>query len=121
MAKVLIVDDSPAQVFSLQQLVEEWGHETLTAENGDQALQIAREELPNVILMDVVMPGMNGFQAARQLSRDQATLDIPVIFVSIKDDEADRVWGMRQGATAYITKPVNPDTLYSAIMEAVAA
>lgn len=121
MAKVLIVDDSPAQVFSLQQLVEEWGHETLTAESGDQALEIARDELPNVILMDVVMPGMNGFQAARMLSKDQATRGIPVIFVSIKDDEADRVWGMRQGATAYITKPVNPDALHSAITDAVAA
>lgn len=121
MATVLIVDDSPAQVFSLQQLVEEWGHETLTAENGDQALQIAREELPSVILMDVVMPGMNGFQAARQLSKDQATCSIPIIFVSIKDDEADRIWGMRQGATAYITKPVNPEVLHSAITDAVAA
>ena len=121
MAKVLIVDDSPAQVLRLQQLVKEWGHETLTAENGDQALQIAREELPNVILMDVVMPGMNGFQAARKLSRDQTTRSIPVIFVSIKDDEADRIWGMRQGATAYITKPVDPDALHSAITEAVAA
>jgi len=77
--------------------------------------------MPNVILMDVVMPGMNGFQAARRLSRDQATRSIPVIFVSIKDDEADRVWGMRQGAIAYITKPVDPDILQSAIMEAVAA
>ncbi len=121
MAKVLIVDDSPAQVFSLKKLVEDWGHQTLTAENGDQALQIARDELPNVILMDVVMPGMNGFQAARKLSRDQATRSIPVIFVSIKDDEADRIWGMRQGATAYVTKPVNPDILQSAITEAVAA
>ena len=121
MAKVLIVDDSPAQVLSLQKLVKEWGHETLTAETGDQALQIAREELPNVILMDVVMPGMNGFQAARKLSRDQTTRSIPVIFVSIKDDEADRIWGMRQGATAYITKPVDPDALHSAITEAVAA
>jgi len=121
MAKVLIVDDSPAQVYSLKKLVEDWGHETLTAENGDQALQIARDELPNVILMDVVMPGMNGFQAARKLSQDQATHSIPVIFVSIKDEEVDRIWGMRQGATAYITKPVNPEVLLSAITDAVAA
>jgi len=121
MAKVLIVDDSPTQVMSLKRLVEDWGYETLTAEGGDQALEIARKKMPNVILMDVVMPGMNGFQAARRLSRDQATRSIPVIFVSIKDDEADRVWGMRQGAIAYITKPVDPDILQSAIMEAVAA
>jgi twitching motility two-component system response regulator PilH len=121
MATVLIVDDSPAQIFSLQELLEEWGHETLAAQSGDEALQIARKELPDVILMDVVMPGMSGFQTARKLSRDLATRTIPVIFVSIKDDEADRIWGMRQGATAYVTKPVNPDILLSAISDAVAA
>jgi len=119
MAKVLIVDDSPAQVFNLKKLVEGWGHEALTAESGASALQIARQEHPHVILMDIVMPGMSGFQAARKLTRDQSTHDIPVIFVSIKDTEADRVWGMRQGATAYVTKPVNPDTLLTAISDAV--
>jgi len=121
MAKVLIVDDSPAQIFTLKKLLESWGHETLTAKNGNQALQIARQEQPNVILMDIVMPGMSGFQTARKLSRDQTTHSIPVIFVSIKDDEADRVWGMRQGATAYVTKPVNPEILLTAISDAVAA
>jgi twitching motility two-component system response regulator PilH len=121
MAKVLIVDDSPSQVFTLKKLVEDWGHETLTAESGAQAMQIARQEQPNVILMDVVMSGMSGFQATRKLSRDQATRAIPVIFVSIRDGEADRVWGMRQGAIAYVTKPVNPEKLLTAITEAVAA
>lgn len=121
MAKVLIVDDSPAQIFTLKQLVEEWGHEALTAQSGDSALQIAREQQPNVILMDIVMPGMSGFQTARKLTKDQATHSIPVIFVSIRDDEADRVWGMRQGATAYVTKPVNPELLLTAITNAVAA
>ena len=121
MVKVLIVDDSPAQVFTLKKLVEEWGYEALTAQSGDMALQIAREEQPNVILMDIVMPGMSGFQTARKLTRDQTTHGIPVIFVSIRDDEADRVWGMRQGATAYVTKPVNPELLLTAITDAVAA
>ena len=119
MAKVLIVDDSPAQIFTLKKLVEDWGHETLTAQSGDQALQIARQEQPNVILMDVIMPGMSGFQATRKLSKDQVTHSIPVIFVSIRDSESDRVWGMRQGATAYITKPVNPEILLTAISDAV--
>jgi twitching motility two-component system response regulator PilH len=121
MAKVLIVDDSPAQVFTLKKLIEDWGHETLIAENGDQALQIARDELPNVILMDIVMPGMSGFQVTRKLSKDQTTHGIPVIFVSTKDGEADRVWGMRQGATAFVTKPVNPELLMTAITDAIAA
>ena len=121
MAKVLIVDDSPTQVFTLKKLVEEWGHETLIAENGDQALELARSEQPNVILMDIVMPGMSGFQTTRKLSKDQATHSIPVIFVSTMDGEADRIWGMRQGATAFVTKPVNAASLFSAISEAVAA
>jgi len=121
MAKILIVDDSPTQIFTLKHLVENWGFEAISAENGDQALEIARQESPDVILMDVVMPGMSGFQTTRKLSKDLATCKIPVIFVSTKDGEADRVWGMRQGATAYVTKPVNPDTLFNAISEAIAA
>lgn len=121
MAKVLIVDDSPAQVLNLSNLIENWGHYAISAENGDEALQVAREESPDVILMDVVMPGMSGFQATRKLSKDLATCRIPVIFVSTKDGEADRIWGMRQGATAYVTKPVNPEKLLSAISAAIAA
>ena len=121
MAKVLIVDDSPAQIITLKKLVEEWGHETITAQSGDMALKVAREQQPNVILMDIVMPGMSGFQTARKLTKDQATHSIPVIFVSIRDDEADRIWGMRQGATAYVTKPVDPELLQTAITDAVAA
>jgi len=121
MAKVLIVDDSPTQVFTLKKLIEEWGHEALVAENGDDALEMARLEQPNVILMDVIMPGMSGFQATRKLSKDQATQTIPVIFVSNMDGEADRVWGLRQGATAYVTKPIDAKSLFNAISEAVAA
>jgi len=121
MAKVLIVDDSPAQIFTLKKLVEDWGHEALVAEDGDQALKIAREEQPNVILMDIVMPGMSGFQTTRKLSRDQVTTSIPVIFVSTKSSDTDQVWGMRQGAIGYVTKPVNPDQLLNAITDAVAA
>ena len=98
MSKVLIVDDSPVQIFALKKLVEKWGHETLIAENGNQALGIAREQQPDVILMDIIMPGMSGFQTTRTLSKDQSTCSIPVIFVSNKDGEADRIWGMRQSA-----------------------
>lgn len=120
MAKVLIVDDSPTQVYTMKKLVEEWGYEALVAVNGDEALELAREQQPSVILMDVIMPGMSGFQTTRQLFKDQATHGIPVIFVSSRDGEADRVWAMRQGAIAYVTKPINPDMLYTAITEAVA-
>ncbi len=121
MARVLIVEDSEAQRYNLQQLVQGWGHETVVAEDGPSALRVARESTPDIILMDVVMPGMSGFQTARQLSRDEATQHIPVIFVTTRDAETDRFWGMRQGASAYITKPVNPEHLNSAISEAMAA
>jgi twitching motility two-component system response regulator PilH len=121
MSKVLIVDDSPAQIFTLKNLVEEWGHEALIAENGDQAFELASQEKPDVILMDIIMPGMSGFQTTRKLSKDPATQGIPVIFVSNKDGESDRVWGMRQGAIGYVTKPVNPELLFTAISNAVAA
>lgn len=121
MVKVLIVDDSPAQIFRLKSLVEAWGHETLIAENGNQALEMAQQNQPDVILMDIIMPGMSGFQATRTLSKDPATRTIPVIFVSTKDGESDRVWGMRQGAIGFVTKPVNPELLQSAITSAIAA
>lgn len=121
MPKVLIVDDSPAQLYSLKRIVEKGGLETVTADSGELALQLASSEHPSVILMDVVMPGMSGFQATRKLTRDETTRHIPVIFVTSKSDESDRVWGMRQGASDYITKPVNPNDLLTAIKGVMAA
>ena len=121
MPKILIVDDSPAQRHSLRQMVEQAGHEALVAESGEQALELAALEHPAVILMDIVMPGMSGYQATRKLGRSDTTRHIPVIFVSSRDGEADREWGLRQGAREYVTKPVNPARLLNAISEAMAA
>lgn len=121
MSKILIVDDSPTQLYSLRQIVEGGGHQTLTAASGEQALELAADENPAVILMDIVMPGMSGYQAKRRLGKTDSTRHIPVIFVTSKDGEADRVWGLRQGAREYVTKPVNPALLLTAISEAMAA
>lgn len=121
MSKILIVDDSPSQLHRLRKIVEQAGHQAVVAESGERALEIAHDENPAVILMDIVMPGMNGYQAKRRLGRNESTRNIPVIFVSTKDGEADRAWGMRQGATEYVTKPVDPNSLLSAISEAMAA
>jgi twitching motility two-component system response regulator PilH len=121
MAKILIVDDSPTTTFTLRKLLEGWGHQVFMADSGDQALVTARQEHPSVILMDIVMPGMSGFQATRNLARDPGTSDIPVIFVTKKDGDADKQWGMRQGAVAYVTKPINAEMLQIAIGEAIAA
>ena len=121
MSKVLIVDDSPAQLYCLRQIVERGGHQIVTADSGEQAIELAADEHPEVILMDIVMPGMSGYQAKRKLGKVESTQHIPVIFVSTKDGEADRAWGLRQGASEYVTKPVNPNLLLTAISEAMAA
>ena len=101
MARILIVDDSPSQLAGIRRIVERLGHETLTAEDGQAGVELARRELPDLILMDVVMPNLNGFQATRSITRDPATSHIPVILVTTKDQQTDRVWGMRQGARGY--------------------
>jgi len=111
MARILIVDDSPTEMYKLTGMLEKHGHEVLKAENGADGVALARHEKPDAVLMDIVMPGVNGFQATRQLSKDPETAHIPVIIVTTKDQETDKVWGQRQGAKDYLTKPVDEDTL----------
>ena len=111
MAKILIVDDSPSQLLGIQRIVEKLGHESITAEDGAAGVEVAKRELPDMVLMDVVMPNLNGFQATRTLSREATTKHIPVILVTTKDQDTDRVWGMRQGAKAYLAKPFGEEEL----------
>lgn len=120
MAKVLIVDDSPTETYKLTSILEKNGHSVITAENGENGVIVAKQELPDVVLMDIVMPGLNGFQATRQLTKAAETSDIPVIIVTTKDQETDRVWGLRQGAKAYLTKPIEEKTLMDVITEVTA-
>lgn len=117
MAKVLIVDDSPTETYKLTGMLEKAGHQVITASNGEEGVATAKAELPALVLMDIVMPGLNGFQATRQLSKSQETSHIPVIIVTTKDQETDRVWGMRQGAKAYLTKPIDEKELMKTISE----
>lgn len=111
MARILVVDDSPTELYKLTGMLEKHGHEVLKAENGADGVALARQEKPDAVLMDIVMPGLNGFQATRQLTKDPETASIPVIIVTTKDQETDKVWGKRQGAKDYLTKPVEEDTL----------
>jgi twitching motility two-component system response regulator PilH len=111
MAKILIVDDSPAETTKLREILQRNKHQTFEAVDGEHGVSCALEVMPDLILMDVVMPGMNGFQATRKLSRTEQTKDIPVVIVSTKDQETDRVWGKRQGAKDYLTKPVDEHEL----------
>ena len=115
MARILIVDDSPSQLMGIRRIVEKLGHEALTAEDGAAGVEAAKRELPDLILMDVVMPNLNGFQATRSISREPTTKHIPVILVTTKDQETDRMWGMRQGARAYLTKPFSEEELSEVI------
>ncbi len=103
---ILVVDDSPTEQYVLKGILEGAGYNVLTAGDGEGGIEQARNSKPDLILMDVVMPGMNGFQATRKLSRDPETADIPIIMVTTKGQETDRTWGMRQGAKEYLVKPV---------------
>ena len=121
MARILVVDDSPTETHQFVNALAAHGHQVLTAASGSDGITIASEELPDIILMDVVMPGTNGFQATRQLPKGEATSHIPVIIVSSKSQDADRVWGERQGACGYLTKPVDDRVLISTVNDVLSA
>jgi twitching motility two-component system response regulator PilH len=120
MALVLIADDSPTDQHILSRALEKHGFQTLVAKDGEEALRLARERVPDVILMDIVMPGINGYQATRQLAQDPSTASIPIVIVSTKTQEADRIWGLRQGAVSYLNKPVSDADLVAAVRDALA-
>jgi len=115
MAKILIVDDSPTETFRFREMLQRHGHVVLEATNGADGVAMTLAEKPDLVLMDVVMPGMNGFQATRQITRGAQTSHIPVVIVSTKDQETDRVWGRRQGAKDYLTKPIDESMLVKVI------
>ena len=119
MARILIVDDSPSQLMGIRRIVEKLGHEALTAEDGAAGVEVAKREIPDLILMDVVMPNLNGFQATRTITREPTTKHIPIILLTTKDQDTDRVWGMRQGAKAYMTKPFSETELADTITKYV--
>ncbi len=121
MATILVIEDSPTDQLALGRVLEKEGHVVLNASNGEAGVIMAINQQPDLILMDVVMPGVNGFQATRQLSRLTETASIPVIIITTKDQETDRIWGMRQGACGYLTKPVKAHDLKVSVDAALAA
>jgi twitching motility two-component system response regulator PilH len=120
MAVVLIVDDSPTELHLFQNMLQKSGFETLVADSGEEGIRQAETSRPDCILMDVVMPGMNGFQATRKLTQDPRTSSIPVIMITTKDQETDKIWGMRQGAVEYIVKPIGQKELAARINSVMA-
>ncbi|MCK6412776.1 MAG: response regulator [Azonexus sp.] len=115
MKNILVVDDSPTERYFTVDILTRAGYLVTTASNGEEAIAKARSEHPDLILMDVVMPGLNGYQATRTLTRDESTRQIPVIVCTSKGQETDKIWGMRQGAVDYLVKPLNPEELLQRI------
>lgn len=120
MANILIAEDSPTDALVLRRTLEQSGHCVTVACDGMAAIDHATTHLPDVILMDVVMPRLNGFQATRELRRHAPTADIPIIMVSTKKQPTDRLWGLRQGAVDYLCKPIDPSALAASVMQAIA-
>lgn len=113
--KILVVDDSPTERTFLEGMLVKAGFSVIHAASGEEGVEIAKREQPDLVLMDVVMPGLNGFQATRAITRDETTKHIPVFICTTKDQETDKIWGMRQGAKDYIVKPVSAEELIAKI------
>lgn len=113
--KILVVDDSPTERHVLLELLTKNGYQVSTAESGEEGIEKAKAQLPDLILMDVVMPGTNGYQATRTISRDETTRSIPVIMCTSKGQETDKIWGLRQGALDYMVKPIDHTALLDKI------
>jgi twitching motility two-component system response regulator PilH len=120
MPLILIVDDSPTELHVMQKALERHGFEIACADNGAEGIRKAKEMRPDLIFMDVVMPGINGFQATRTLANDPDTRSIPIVMVTTKGQETDRIWGLRQGAVDYVVKPVSAEKLVEKAQSALA-
>jgi twitching motility two-component system response regulator PilH len=121
MPLILIVDDSPTELHVMQKALEKHGYRTAAAADGAEGVRLAREMSPDLIFMDIVMPGINGYQATRALLNDPDTRTIPIVMVTSKGQQADRVWGLRQGAVDYLVKPVSPARLVEKAQATLAA
>lgn len=121
MAKILVVDDSATMLAGTTKILQSAGHDVVQADCGAAGIEKADSESPDIILMDVVMPDLNGFQATRKITTTPATQHIPVIMLTTKDQETDKVWAQRQGASDYIVKPPNPAELLSKIDKLIKA
>jgi twitching motility two-component system response regulator PilH len=115
MAHILIIDDSPADTNIVKNMLETQGYQTSEANNGEEGIQKAKDTQPNLVIMDVVMPGLNGFQATRKITKSPDTKSIPVLIVSSKNMESDRAWGLMQGAKDFLVKPIKQDELLTTV------
>lgn len=121
MADILLIEDSATDAHAYGSVLRSNGHEVLTASSGEEGMEMAEKHNPDLIIMDIVMPGLNGFQATRELRRGSTTASIPIIMMSTKDQETDRIWGLRQGAFDYLVKPVKKRLLLKCVDSALAS
>lgn len=121
MADILLIEDSATDAHAYSTVLRANGHDVLTATTGEEGMALAQKNNPDLIIMDIVMPGLNGFQATRELRGQQETSDIPIIMMSTKDQETDRIWGLRQGAFEYLVKPVKKRLLLQCVDSALAS
>jgi twitching motility two-component system response regulator PilH len=115
MAHILIVDDSPTDAYLVKNILESQGYQTSEASNGEEGIQKAKDIKPNLIIMDVVMPGLDGFKATRKITKSPETKSIPVVIVSSKNMESDIAWAKMQGAKAFLVKPVKREELINTV------
>ena len=115
MRKILLIEDSPTQAYVTSKVLERNGYEVILAENGEDGVVVAREQSPDLVIMDVVMPGKNGYEATRKIANDELTARIPVVMMTTKSEVTDKLWALRQGALGYLVKPVAEDELVSTI------
>jgi twitching motility two-component system response regulator PilH len=115
MATILLIDDSPSEMALMQTVVKNLGHTVVTAQNGKIGVQLAIQHKPNLVLLDIVMPEQDGFVTCRQIKKNAETSHIPVVLVSSKNGDSDRFWGIKQGASDYLTKPFQPNDLAAVI------
>jgi DNA-binding response OmpR family regulator len=113
--KILVVEDSPTQMHMVKATLQARGYNVITAFNGEEGLEMVRREHPELVLLDVVLPGKNGFQICRTLKSSTETKHIPVIMLTSKNQSSDHFWGMKQGADMYLTKPWKADELLEAV------
>jgi chemotaxis family two-component system response regulator PixH len=119
MSRVLVVEDTPSQLELINKFLDEGGHTVIKACDAKEGLDKALEQQPDVIITDIVMPGLSGFEFCRQLKRNPATEKVPIIICSSKNQEIDRIWGMKQGADVYLTKPFTKQELLRALQSVV--
>jgi len=115
MAKILIVEDNPIDMAAVSEIIENLGHSIVKAEDGETGLEVAKNENPDLIVLDIILPGMNGFEVCRALKSDPATENFNIVMMTTKDQDSDKFWGMKQGADDYLTKPIEADALTAAI------